>query len=118
MKAVNLQQPLLFTAHELAQAAKSCTELQWALSAILDSINPKGLSAQMHMLQDIDRLQQTLADLACLTEALANKVEGPDICAEEFAAVLRLDSLRARIFDGADLGASHDAQNNEAITWL
>ncbi len=61
------------SSEELANSVRACTELQWVISRLLEKSEHPDLVTEMHVLQDIDRLQQTLADLACLLETAAGE---------------------------------------------
>ena len=106
---------------ELAQSVHACTQVQWSISKLLDKVNHPDLAAEMHVLQDVDRLQQTLADLACLLERLATLSPATDLPREALASALRLASLQARVFgecpvqDG-EVDLAECSQTD--VTWL
>lgn len=105
---------------ELAQSVSSCTQLQWVISRLLEASKHPDLVTEMHVLQDIDRLQQTLADLACLFERLAESGADVPVCSDTARNAMRLDSLKERIF-GAPESAEEDGASKcdvSDITWL
>ncbi len=105
---------------ELANSARSCTELQWVITRLLERSKHPDLAAEMHVLQDIDRLQQTLADLACLFEAVATLRPEVEIDTDTVLNTMRLPSLRNRLCDRDSAGGDKDTamtQGND-ISWL
>ena len=108
------------SSEELASSVRACTELQWVISRLLEKSDHPDLVTEMHVLQDIDRLQQTLADLACLLETVA--IEGAEhaIDASTALGAMRLPSLRHRMFGGLEPSAGQGGEEEEAsdITWL
>ena len=108
------------SSEELANSVRACTELQWVISRLLEKSDHPDLVTEMHVLQDIDRLQQTLADLACLLETAA--CENPDQRFDASSALqaMRLPSLRERMF-GPDPSAPTQNEGRDTsndITWL
>jgi hypothetical protein len=105
---------------ELANSVRACTELQWVISRLLEKSDHPDLVTEMHVLQDIDRLQQTLADLACLLETSASALPEQVFDASSALQAMRLPSLRDRMFDlvatPATQGDTTDSSND--ITWL
>lgn len=106
---------------ELAGSVRACTELQWVISRLLEKSEHPDLVTEMHILQDIDRLQQTLADLACLLEFVA--AQGLDIEIDSWAAMgaMRLPSLRQRIFgptSSDDEGEMVKNETDDDVTWF
>lgn len=105
---------------ELANSVRACTELQWVISRLLEKSDHPDLVTEMHVLQDIDRLQQTLADLACLLETSACALPEQVFDASSALQAMRLPSLRDRMFDlgsaPATQGDTTDSSND--ITWL
>lgn len=105
---------------ELTDSARVCLELQWLISSMLERAHPADLPDELHLLQDIDRLHQTLSDLASLvsaTEASTNDVLVP---VHDLSMNLKLDSLHQRLF-GFVRNAPHNSSNVEEevdITWL
>jgi len=108
-------------ARETAQAAESCTVLQWSVSTLLDKVHHPDLGAEIHMLQDIDRMQQTLADVSAILTALSPNLAGVAVCCDDLAAVIRLESLRQRLQVAVGLTAAADHEhppNDDEVTWL
>jgi len=102
---------------ETQRLAEQCGRLQWSISAILDTVDHPDLGAETHMLQDIDRIQQTLHDLAAVLHLAGNHVTGAPLRKEDVDTVIRLESLRQR------LGLSKNPADTAAcdpsdITWL
>lgn len=111
---------LLAISGELVEAAKRCTEIQWVISDLLERAHHPNLSAEMHVLQDIDRIQQTLEDIARVLRATAEPTEGLIYSREKLVNILKLASLRSRIFQGATNGDLDQPPTDEGsdITWL
>lgn len=87
-------------ADEIDQASQDCLKLQIASSVILEKAANSDVISEFHMLQDLDRLHQTLQDLAKLVHKLSEHVELPSTEAE-LETILTLQSLRSRLF-GSD----------------
>lgn len=118
---VPASQPLSRIAEELTEAAHTCAALQWAISALLERAHHPDLPAELHMLQDIDRLQQILADLAGLVALAAKAAPSPQMNIEACRRALRLASLRDRLLAepgrrAADPCATDGGDSD--ITWL
>lgn len=110
-------------ARELHDASQSCVALQWSISALLDKVNHPDLAAEIHMLQDIDRLQQTLDDLSAALRVGASVSGQSRVSRLEAGQSIRLDSLRQRLgLANAPLlvspGADQEASDEDDITWL
>lgn len=107
-------------ATELSAVASSCGQVQWIISSLLERAHHPDMPAELHMLQDIDRLQQTLEDIASLLEATTGQTGYPVIEKEELSASLKLDSLRTRLFprDNPVMEEPDDADAASDITWL
>lgn len=104
---------------ELAHSAKTCVALQWSISALLDKVHHPDLGAEMHMLQDIDRLHQTLTDLAFLSQVIAGLSEDFSIPYEPLIAAPKLESLRQRLFVEETPAADASGHDDETeITWF
>ena len=105
---------------ELVESAKRCTEIQWVISDLLERAHHPNLSEEMHVLQDIDRIQQTLEDIARVLEAAMQPTEGISYSQEKLINNLKLDSLRARIFQNTNDGETEPSAVNESSdsTWL
>lgn len=106
---------------ELTQAAQSCSALQWSISALLEKVNHPDLAAEIHMLQDIDRLQQTLADLASMLQVGATASTETPVSRHDLGSTVKLESLRQRLgiargpLPGDFLAPDSD---DDDITWL
>ena len=105
---------------ELVASAKRCTEIQWVISDLLEKAHHPNLSEEMHVLQDIDRIQQTLEDIAHILTAAAEPTEGVSFAREKLVENLKLDSLRSRIFQSLRTTDADQAPVGESseITWL
>ncbi len=111
---------LLAISGELLESAKRCTEIQWVISDLLERAHHPNLSAEMLVLQDIDRIQQTLQDIARVLHATAEPTEGLSCSQEKLIQNLKLDSLRSRIFHGGNDSDTDRPSTDESsdITWL
>lgn len=106
---------------EINHAAQSCTALQWTISSLLEKVNHPDLAAEIHMLQDIDRLQQTLADIAAILETSSPAARGILLSRQDVGASIRLESLRYRLrLGGIDSSTEHSSadMDQDDITWL
>ena len=117
---ISLGQILGKSSAELACSVRDCTELQWVISRLLEKSQHPDLVTEMHVLQDIDRLQQTLADLACLLDTISSEV--PELAVDMASAqnAMRLASLRARVFESGDIEDVPVTESRTAndVTWL
>jgi hypothetical protein len=108
-------------AAELAEAAHSCAALQWAVSGLLDRAHHPDLKTELRLLQDIDRQQQILTDLAGLISLAAKATPMPECDAAELAHALRLASLRGRLFPGLEADADtggFPGPGQDDVTWF
>ncbi len=106
---------LLFkSAEELSSLAHLSKEIQWAISSLLERAHHPDMSAELHVLQDIDRLQQTLRDLSRLIDAVS--VGDPNMTEETLKKELTLDSLKTRLFSDAPPSNAKIPPND--ITWF
>lgn len=103
---------------ETVRLAEQCGVIQWSISTILETAHHPDLGAEIHMLQDVDRIQQTLSDIARIILVATDSAAGTSVDRAVISEVIRLESLRRR------LGLS-DSQPGEAppsdpseITWL
>lgn len=103
---------------ELAGLAERCSLLQWTISSLLDRLDHPDLGAEIHMLQDVDRIQQTLADLASVLAA-ARADAGHITCRQDaLCRVIRLESLRTRLgLSGEKPDKAHEPDETD-VTWL
>lgn len=121
--AVFLAPLLARLAEELRHTVTRCTELQWTISALLDRVEHPDLGEEIHMLQDIDRMQQVLADIAALVSVASAASQCTTVPLERVGSAIRLESFRNRIgLDNAlnaptveDLSADEETGR---VTWL
>ena len=96
---------------ELFAASEDCSKIQVLISSLLDKTDHPDLVSEFHMIQDLDRMNQTLADLAVLTRSLTSIVATEEIDVETIAGGLKLTSLRDRLFPNAsetdDIASEH-----------
>jgi hypothetical protein len=98
---------LLTVSEELRDLGAAATAVQATLGSILQAA-AAGQGGFWH-LQEIDRLQQTLDDLAAILRAAAED-EGPRVDVERLAGAARLGAIRDRLRGtGSDREAGHDA---------
>lgn len=116
--ALDLGAVLLRLAVELRDSATHLTALQWSISTLLEKVHHPDLAEEIHMLQDIDRLQQTLADVAAVIDAAAVLPSPVAIPRDPVCSAIRLESLRARL-DLAGDDRDHPRDSGETdVTWL
>lgn len=96
---------------ESGQMAEQCNILQWTISALLETVNHPDLGAEIHMLQDIDRIQQTLEDVAALLAAASGLSAPSPVAKHMLAPAVRLESLRQRL--GLSDGPSLETRTSE-----
>ncbi len=112
---------LVRVSEEMSDLAQSCTEIQWLISTLLETAHHPDLASELHMLQDIDRMQQTLTDLASTVEILAGPVKGRQIRAEDVYNGMQLDSVKVKLL-GAEMpnvaNPPAQAHDDSDITWL
>ena len=102
---------------EIDRLAEQCRTIQWSISTMLERVNHPDLRAEIHMLQDVDRIQQTLADAAAILAVVcANADEGSIRKADIFAAI-RLESLRQRLGFSDPLPGDTPPETAD-VTWL
>lgn len=82
---------------ELATLSEKCTLLQWSLSSLLDQVHHPDLGAEIHMLQDVDRIQQTLNDIASILAVTRSAANGIPCHRDQIGKAIRLESLRQRL---------------------
>ncbi|MGH1369160.1 MAG: hypothetical protein ACRBCL_11135 [Maritimibacter sp.] len=102
-------------ADEISAAAKILSELQWTISTLLEKLHHPDLAAEVQMLQDIDRLHQTYVDLAAMIKVSAQHTQHLTIQDDDLKKVMKLDSLKQRVFGSED---SQDALEEQEITWF
>lgn len=105
---------------EIDQIATGCTALQWSISSLLDKVDHPDLAEEIHMLQDIDRMQQTLVDIAAILGVVAVPVGTVRLPQAEIDAVIKLESLRERLWDVAAVSNQRDDRGDRLpdVTWL
>ncbi len=111
-------------AAELEHSARICAEIQWVISELLEYAQHPNLTRELHILQEIDRIQQTLEDLSRLLNATASPVRGVRAKHASLSQHVKLDSLRSRLFrtlaaaKGDRNSDPHETGEDEDITWL
>ena len=99
----------------LRRVAAELAQCQTMLHGLEEAVGPHmtgSLAADhIHTLQDIDRLSQTLGDLATCLGVLATDLEGAAaIDARRLLAAMRLDALAQRLGGGAVQSAPADTR--------
>lgn len=114
-------QPLAETmssmARELSDAARACAALQWSISTLLEKVHHPDLAQEMHMLQDIDRMNQTLHDLSELSGIISRLTPHLAVPLDDLVAAFRLESLKRRMFPDLPDLPNRDG-DGEDITWF
>lgn len=107
-------------AAEVHLGATHLTALQWAISTLLEKVHHPDLAEEIHMLQDIDRLQQTLADVASVIDVAATLHAPVAVPRNPVCAAIRLESLRARLelAPPLDQPLAKPSMDDADITWL
>lgn len=107
---------------ELEDAATRCTALQWSISTLLEKVHHPDLAEEIHMLQDIDRMQQTLADIAGVLRVASEMPDTVTLPRDSVGAAIRMESFRARmgLTQGKELpGTESTARSDDTdISWL
>lgn len=103
---------------EAGRLAEQCGVIQWSISAMLDLVDHPDLGAEIHMLQDIDRIQQTLVDIASILAATRTRMPGQTVDRDGVLASVRLESLRQRLGLSPGPAAERPAEDPSEITWL
>jgi hypothetical protein len=106
---------LAAVSNELANAAQDCGGIQVLISSLLDKTDHPDLVAEFHMIQDLDRVNQTLADLALLVQSVAQSLAQGEFHLEAIAHDVKLSSLRSRLFPSL---VSSDDQPSEQVTFF
>ncbi|HHH89093.1 MAG TPA: hypothetical protein ENK45_00845 [Aliiroseovarius sp.] len=109
------------SARELSSVSDRCMALQWSMSGLLEHANHPDLSTELHLLQDIDRIQQELKDISTLLATVAPTTS--DLMAEAAALSesIKLDSLRARIVPASpeeSQGSDFPGSETTEVTWF
>jgi hypothetical protein len=120
---VDLSETLARVATELDNTAAACTALQWSISTLLDKVHHPDLAEEIHMLQDIDRMQQTLVDIAAVVRVAANVPDRIALSRTAVHSAIRLESLRGRIglaviSDNLNMDAPEPLCGETDVTWL
>jgi len=115
-ETLSIGQTMLRISSELSDTARTCTEMQWLVSALLEQAHHPDLPAELHMLQDIDKVQQVLEDLAALLLIAAKPAHALYIEKTDIEAHVKLVSLRARILGTANNEKDEDQKPD--VTWL
>ena len=110
------------TAHELQNTSQRCTALQWSMSALLENAHHPDIATELHLLQDIDRIQQELKDISALLLSIAPTTSTITPIVEHLAGSIKLDSLRARLLPATSGEAPctdmPSDPNDVDITWF
>jgi len=115
---VELNTLLAEISRESIGLSEQCGMIQWSISAMLEIVDHPDLGAEIHMLQDIDRIQQTLADIAAILLATGDHANGAPILRDAIGAAVRLESLRQRLGLSEHLSGDTAAADISDITWL
>lgn len=113
---IGIDTTLAASSRELGELAHLSKEIQWAISTLLERAHHPDLVAEMHVLQDIDRLQQTLVDLSALLNMISELNCDEALDQQSVKAIVRLDSLRHRLFHEDISNSSSDA--SDEVTWF
>lgn len=105
-------------AGELSELAERCRLLQETISALLDKVDHPDLGAEIHMLQDIDRIQQTLSDLAAILAVAHPAGCGRPVHRDAIGDAVRLESLRQRLGLSNDPDGHRPPFDDTDVTWL
>ena len=100
---------------ELNDASQDCGRLQVLVSSLLDKTDHPDLVGEFHMLQDLDRLHQVLADLARLLNEIGRASQKLTPDDKALASLLKLASLRHRLFP--DL-SNTDPSDEDEVTFF
>ncbi len=93
----DLGETLMNLSCELTQVVQSCDGLQAAVSGLLEQIGDADNGADVQALQNLDRMQQTLEDIAALLCIAAETGRGLHLDPSACARAVRLASLRERL---------------------
>lgn len=98
---------------ELQIVSEHCIDLQNTLSEVLSASKVEKMSQDIAKLQDLDWIQQTLADVAAISLRLAENDLGRVSNLDAVIASARLHQLRDCIVDKAQ-----DVRHGGEITWF
>lgn len=121
---LDLARTLARLVQELHESASSCSALQWSISSLLDKVHHPDLAEEIHMLQDIDRLQQTIMDIAAVLHVASGIHDRIPLSRDEVGYAIRLESFRSRIGLGSGLehpdarGVFGQDVDDSDVTWL
>lgn len=105
------QRPDAILQRMVAELAKCQTMLHGVETVVGPLVAARVTSASSHALQDIDRLGQTLADLATCLGVLAANLDGSsEIDARQILQAMRLDDLAQRLAGRAVVPTPTDAR--------
>ncbi|GKY87700.1 hypothetical protein [Sinisalibacter aestuarii] len=120
-EAIALGTLLARLAGELDEAAAGCLTVQAAISTLLDRADHPDLGEDIHMLQDVDRLQQTLRALAGVLALAAAAAPDTPVQRSDIARSTRLASLAERLFPARSAAPARKTGPRPAapgITWF
>ncbi|KPN62566.1 hypothetical protein AKJ29_10200 [Aliiroseovarius crassostreae] len=110
-----IQETLSAASTELCTLAALSKEIQWAISSLLEKAQHPDLFVELQILQDIDRLQQTLVDLGNMMRVLSANSALASIDRETLMQTVQLESLKARLFVRENTVCE---QSDGEVTWL
>jgi hypothetical protein len=117
-KVLDLAEILMRLVGEVDTSAETCAKLQWSISTILEKVHHPDLGAEIHMLQDVDRLQQTLFDIASILRVAAEASPSHPLNEQEVNESIRLESLRHRLGLSETLPGVSPPEDENDITWF
>ena len=117
-ETIGLDALLSEMSRESLRLSEHCGTIQWSISAILDVVDHPDLGAEIHMLQDVDRIQQTLADIAEILAVACGQTRGAPVRKGDINAAIRLESLRQRLGLSDAITEAPEAGTSSEITWL
>ncbi|HBZ43324.1 MAG TPA: hypothetical protein DEO85_04540 [Maritimibacter sp.] len=85
-------------ANEMRRAADDCHDLQILTSKLLEKLHHPDLTSEYQMLQNLDRLHQTLRDLSRLSKSVSDQTADHPVSSAGVLAAIHLTSLRDRMF--------------------
>ncbi len=115
---LDLAEILMRLVGEVDTSAETCAKLQWSISTILEKVHHPDLGAEIHMLQDIDRLQQTLFDIASILRVAAEASPSHPLDEKEVNESIQLESLRRRLGLAEILPGVETTEEENDITWF
>ena len=101
---------------ELQAASRDLARLQMSTSRLLEKSNHPDVAEEMHVLQDLDRLHQTMDDLAKVATVVTSQSVRNEESFELARKEITLESLRRRLFPDLDQDASPIHTGD--ISWL